>query len=171
MPSCLSGSKRCSATGTLSQKDSYQYDKNSCMMSILLTWHKRDLNAKNTWQQHEYPINIMTKGSQTKHDESWQQVHPINDSMSHQVAIMKQGRKQDPTSNIKHGSMHHNASHSKRSTWMHWIYLTSWGHMKKRMSNCRSWPYHQSRCIKSHGMTTHTLNVDTCNPIWKLAEK
>jgi len=28
-------------------KDSYQYDKNSCMMimSIPLTWHKRDLNA------------------------------------------------------------------------------------------------------------------------------
>lgn len=30
------------------RKDSYQYDLNSCMMimSILPTWHKKDLNAK-----------------------------------------------------------------------------------------------------------------------------
>lgn len=62
---------------------------------------------------HEYPINITTKGSQTKHEESWQQVHPTNYSASHQAGIMKQVRKQDPTSNIKQGSMQHNASHSK----------------------------------------------------------
>ena len=29
----------------LVKKDPYQYEINSCMMSILLTWHKRDLNA------------------------------------------------------------------------------------------------------------------------------
>jgi len=27
------------------KKDSYQYDSNSYMMSILPTWHKRDLHA------------------------------------------------------------------------------------------------------------------------------
>ena len=51
---------------------------------------------------HEYPTNITTKGSQTKHDESSQQVHYTVDSASHQVGIIKASKKQDPTSNIKH---------------------------------------------------------------------
>jgi len=53
------------------KKDFYQYDLNSCMMimSIPLTWHKRDLNTT-YMMTHENPINITINGSQTKHDES-----------------------------------------------------------------------------------------------------
>ena len=36
------------------------------------------------------------KGPQTKHDESWQQVHPTNDSASHQVGSMRQVRNKIP---------------------------------------------------------------------------
>jgi len=76
-------------------------------MSIPPTWNKTDLNANihgDTWVSHQHN----NKGiSNKKHDESWQQVHPIDDSASHQAGIMKQVRKRDPTSNMDRCSTMH----------------------------------------------------------------
>ena len=53
------------------KKDSYQCDINSCMMimNIPPTWHK-GISMQSYKATHEYPINIKTKGSKKKHDES-----------------------------------------------------------------------------------------------------
>ena len=49
------------------KKDSYQYDLNSCMMimSILPTWHKRDLNEKHMHADNKSIPTTYNKGSQS----------------------------------------------------------------------------------------------------------
>ena len=76
MPSRRSGSKGCSATGNLSQKGSYQYDINSCMMimSIPPTWHKRDLNANIHDENMSIPSTFnkgMSKHNMMNHDNKY----------------------------------------------------------------------------------------------------
>lgn len=60
---------------------------------------------------------------------------------------------------------------AKRSTWTHSIYLTSWGHLKKMMSDYWSWSYHQSHGIESYGNDYSHMNADNCTPLWKVAKK
>ena len=63
------------------------------------------------------------------------------------------------------------AMHNKRSTWTYCIYLTSWGHLKKRMSNCWSCSYHWSSSVESHGNHCSHMNANTCTPLRKVVEK
>jgi len=108
--------------------------RNSHSKGLLSVWHKlmhdehpaniiKGISMQHTWRQPKYPINITTKGSQTKHEESWQQVHPTNDSAYIKHESWKQVRNKIPhqTSN----RVLCRTMHNKRSTRIHYIYLTT----------------------------------------------
>ena len=88
-----------------SKNDSYQHDNFAWMVTMSIPPNMSTKGSRsNIHGDNEYPANMATKGSQT----SIKQIHDIN-YMSHQQ------KKQYPTSNIKHGSIQHNASHSKET--------------------------------------------------------
>ena len=56
------------------KKDSYQYDTNSCMMSIPPTWHKRDLNENIHDRNMSIPSTYnkgISKHNMTNHDNKY----------------------------------------------------------------------------------------------------
>jgi len=115
-----------------SKKDSYPYDTNSCMMmmNISPTWNKRDLNAiiyGDTWVSHQHNNKrVSNKKSMRNHDNKY-----IPQMIMHY--IKKESWKQ-VRNKIPHQTSNKDLCHtmqSKRSTWTHCIYLTSWDHLKK----------------------------------------
>ena len=91
------------------KKDSYQYDTDSCMMSILPTWHKWDLNANMHDDNMSIPSTYnkgISKHNMTNHDNKY-----ITHMIPHHIkqGIIKMSKKQYPTSNIKQGPVQCNA--------------------------------------------------------------
>ena len=139
------------------------------IMSIPPTWHKRDLNANmhdnNMIIPSKYNKGI-SKQNMTNHDNKY-----ITHMIPHHI-------KQESWKRVRNKIPHQASNrdmwstiHSKRNTWTHCIYLTSRGHLKKRMSKCWIWSYHQPYCIESHGNGCSHMNANTCTQLRKVAKK
>jgi len=151
MPSRRSGSNIYSTTGTLSQKDSYQYDTNSCIMimNIPPTWHKCDLNANihgNTWVSHQHNSK-----------QTWQIMTKIT---SHKWFCI--------TSSTNHENKQEIRSHIKHQTW---IYEGKW--IAKGLHEQNSYTSHPEAIWRKGCQTgefSRTINITASNLMeWLLA--
>lgn len=150
------------------KKDSYQYDTNSCMMSIPPTWHKRDLNANihsdnmsipSTWRQRDLEQNM------TNHDNKY-----ITQMILHHIKQESWSKYENKIPHQTSNMYFCNTMHRKISTWTHYICLTSKAILR---SGCQT--AEASRTINlaasiAWNNCSHMLNADTCTPLRKVAE-
>ena len=137
-------------------------------MSIPQTWHNRDLRGNMHDDNMSIPSTYnkgISKHNMTNHGNKY-----ITQMIPYHI---KEESWKRVTNKIPHQASNGdlcNTMHRKRSTWIHCIYLTSRGHLKKRMSNFWSCSDHQSHDIESHGNDCSHINVDTSHlvAIWRI---
>ena len=133
-------------------KDSYQYDTNSCMMSIPPTWHKKDLNGNIHDDNMSIPSTYnkgISKHNMMNHDNKY-----ITQMILHH--IKQESWKQETRSLIKHQSGICVAQYIEKQVHEHTAYTSHLGLIWRK--ECQS------------AEVGHTINLAASNIMeWLLA--